>query len=223
MAFIPALVIQQDSTLYLNSDGSYGFITQIPTPASGGRLDTDYWASPVNSQGIVGKGLKFTPCLPGDTNKPDVQSFHVVRVVSNRQSADWYLNGTSTQYNLSSYDAEIAHASTPVLMPVTVVNILPSQVICNQARATGLYTAYLGASSQLPGQKYYASGYFNGVALAPLSVIGYSTIAGLVADMNSLWSNVGAWSYYVPDGLSVFATQAAGSGTDVLTAAIVLA
>ena len=223
MAFTQALVIQQDSVLYINSDGSYGFVTAIPTTASGARIDTDYWASPVNQQGIVGKGLKFTSCSLLDTNKPDPQSFRVVRIISDRQSTDWYLLGTSLQFIATCYDVEIGRSATPVLMPTAIVNIIPSQVIRSQAKATGLYTAYLAASNQLAGQRYYASGYFNGVALPALSGAGYATMAALINDMNTLWSVVGTWSYYTVDSLSVFATQAAGTGLDVLTAAIVVA
>jgi len=219
MAFISALVLQQDVNNYINSDGSYGYITPVPTPASGGRIDCDYWATPYNQQNIVGKGFKYTPCQPTDTAKPDVQSVHVVRIITSAQSTDWYCLGTSVQYTASASAAD-ANAA-PVPMPTAIVNILPSQNICNQNRA-GLYVAVLSAPTLISPKNYYASGYFNGTALAALSGSGYATAALLVAAMNSLWSIVGTWTLSA-DNITVIATQAAGTGYDVLAAAITTA
>lgn len=222
MAFTPVLVIRQDANYFINSDGSYGYVTAIPTPLSGGRIDCDYWASPVNLHGIVGKGLNFSICQPTDTIKPDVQSFHVVRITAEKESTCWYALGTSTQYSAAAYDAEIGHSTPPVLMPSTVVNILPSQNVCHQNRQ-GLYIAMLAAPTLLANLKYYASGFFNNVALPALSSTGYSTAATLLAAMNSLWSIAGTWSYSASDNITFQLTQASGPGTDVLTASITVA
>lgn len=219
MAFIQGLVLEQDANVYMNSDGTYGYLTQLPTPVSGGRINGDYWAVPSAAQGITDKGFFYKPCQPADIIKPDVQAFRVVQIQVDNQQTVYYVCGTSTQYNAASYDAETGHASPPVLMPLTVNAIVPSQVLCNQNRQ-GLYFAMLAAPTLLAGQSYYGKGYFNGVALAALSATGYSSAALLIAALNSSWGAVGTWSYSVTDNITFQAIQASGSGTDILTAAI---
>ena len=223
MAFLPALVIQQDYIINVNSDGTYGFTGQIPTPLSGGRIDCDFWAVPVNGQGIVSDGFKYIPCQPSDTVKPDVQAFHVVRVYSASQPTVWHIYGNSLQYNAASYDAETGHANPAVVMPSPVVAINPVQLICNQSRATGLYTAILGAPTLTAGLKYYANGYFNSAALPALSTAGYATTPLLVAAMNASWAIAGTWSSSA-DNLTVILTQTTSAvGTDLLAVVITAA
>ena len=222
MAFIQGLVLEQDSNVYMNSDGSYGLLAQIPTPVSGGRVNGDYWAIPVLGQGVVGKGFFYKPCQPYDTVKPDVQAFKVIQLQVDNQQTTYFVCGISTQYSNASYDAETGHSATPVLMPTTVYQVLPSQVINTQNRS-GLYFAMLAAPTLLSGQNYYGKGYLNGVALPALSATGYATAALLLSAMNSLWSAVGTWSYSVSDNITFQAVQSAGTGTDVLIAAISVA
>ncbi len=223
MAYISGLVIQKDSTVFVKSDGTAGQLMLVPTPSQGASLDGDFWATPVTNFGIVGTGFKYTPCQSGDSIglAPDIQSFHVVRVIvyNQEQSTDWYVVGNSLQYTNSSGDAE-AHTSPPVAMPQTLSAFLPTQILCNQNDA-GLYFAMLGAPSLPLGGKYFARGYFNGVALTALSGAGYTTAALLLTALQSSWSGVGTWTK-TADNLTFIATQAAGSGTDVLSAAITI-
>lgn len=223
MAFISALIIQQDYIITVNSDGTFGFTSQIPTPLSGGKIDCDYWAVPVVGQGFVSDGFKYIPCQPADTIKPDVQAFHVVRILSFTQSTVWTVYGTSLQYNAASYDAETGHSSTPVLMPVPTSTLIPMQLICNQGKSTGLYTGTFAAPTYNASKNYFATGYFNAAALPALSGSGYSTMAALIAAMNSNWSIAGVWTSSA-DNLTVILTEAASAvGTDLLGVTITVA
>lgn len=223
MAYTPALVIQQDTYIFRNGDASFGKITLIPTPASGGMVDHDYWATPVLGDGIVGTGFTYTPTESSSLVKPDIQSFHVVRIImqtnQSNVSTTWYAVGNSQQYLNASADAE-GHTSPPFVMPQTLASFVPSQVICNQNDA-GDYFGILAAPIPLGSGKYFAKGYFNGVALTALSGAGYASAATLLTALQSSWSNVGTWTK-TADNQTFIVTQTSGSGTDVLEAAITI-
>ncbi len=224
MAYTPALVIQKDTYILKNGDASFGQIMLVPTPASGGMVDSDYWATPILGEGIVGNGFEYTPTTPGSLTKPDVQSFHVIRLIMQTNqsniSTTWWVVGNSTQYINTSADAEVGHASPPILMPQTLASFVPTQVLCNQNDA-GLYFGILAAPVPLSGRRYFAKGYYNGVALTALSGAGYVSAATLLTALNANWSNVGTWTKSADDQ-TFFVTQASGSGSDVLDAAITI-
>lgn len=228
MAYTPALVIQKDTYILNNSNGTFGQIQLIPTPMSGGMVDGDYWATPVTDNGIVGTGFTYTPAQPGDVlaTAPDIQSFHVVRIIMQTNqsniSTTWWVVGNSSQYILSAADAEVGHASPPVLMPQTLAAFVPSQTLCLQD-ANGAYFAVLGAPT-LGAGAYFVKGYLNGVALPAASPSGYATADLLLTFLNTAttgWAAVGTWTK-TADNLTFIATQTSGSGTDVLSAAITI-
>lgn len=226
MAYTPALVVQIDTYILRNGDASFGQIKLIPTPASGGYVDGDYWATPILDDGIVGTGFHYEPTVSSSVDRPDPQSFHVIRLIMQTNqtniSTTWWVNGNSQQYINASADAEVGHASPPVLMPQTLASFVPAQIICNQNDA-GLYFGILAAPIPAPTgtARYFAKGWLNGNALIALSAGGYTTADTLLTALNSSWSNVGTWTL-TADKQTFIVTQAAGSGTDVLEAAITI-
>lgn len=223
MSYTSALVVQKDSTIYKNSDGTFGQLMLVPTPSSGGKVDSDYWLTPVIDSGIVGTGFIPQICQALDVNKPDPQSFHAVRIIvyTQDQSTAWWAVGNSTQYILASNDAESnAPSSPPVTMPQTLAAFVPEQVICNQ-NANGLYFGILAAPTLGTG-KYFVKGYYNDSALPAASGAGYASASALLTFLNTAvtgWASVGTWTK-TADNLTFIVTQSAGSGTDTLAAAI---
>ncbi len=219
MSFIPALIIQQESTVNIDSaTGVVGLTGLIPTPNSGGQVDSDYWATPVTNFGIIGTGFKYTPTTAASTDKPDAQSFHVVRIIKNDQSTDWYALGTSTEYLEASEEVECCGTtSPPPVMPTSsdLPIIAACQILCNTNDA-GLYIGVFAAPSPDTGT-YRANGYFNDVALPQVTG---ATVAALVTALNSngSWNSsaIGTWTN--PSGNTLIVTQADGDGTDVLCA-----
>lgn len=225
MAYTPALVVQKDTYILRNGDTSFGQIMLIPTPASGGMVDSDYWATPILDQGIVGTGFHYEPTVSSSVDRPDPQSFHVVRIIMQTNqsniSTTWWVVGNSQQYINASADAEVGHASPPVLMPQTLATFVPSQVICNQDDS-GNYFGILGIPIPISGaQRYFAKGWLNGAALAALTPSGYASASTLLTALNSLWSTVGTWTK-TSDNQTLIVTQTNGSGTDVLEAAVTI-
>lgn len=219
MSYISGLVIQKDSTIYFNeSTGTFGQIQLVPTPSSGGKVDSDYWATPIIDSGIVGTGFTYEVTQPGSVAKPDIQSFHVVRIIvyNGQQSTAWWVVGNSTQYINASNDEE-AFVSPPFAMPQTLAAFVPDQTLCN-VDANGKYFGILAAPT-LGSGRYFAKGYLNGVALTALSGAGYASAATLLTALNASWGNVGVWTK-TADNQTFIVTQSAGSGTDILAAAI---
>lgn len=216
MAYIPALIIQQESSVFIDSaTGVVGQTMLIPTPSSGGQVDSDYWATPVNGFGIVGTGFKYTPTTPGSLAKPHAQSFHVVRIIrDSKESTDWYALGNSTQYRNASEDVECC-TSPPFIMPLasSLPVFAPCSVICNQNDA-GLYFEVFAAPTPDTGT-YTANGYYNDVALPQITG---ATVAALVTALNSngTWAAIGTWTN--PSGATLIVTQAAGDGTNTICA-----
>lgn len=218
MSYIQALVIQKDSNIFVNDDGTFGQLQLVPTPSSGGKVDSDYWASPIIGDGIVGTGFNYLATTAASTTKPETQSFHVVRIIvyNNQQATAWWVVGNSTQYMDASEQQE-DFVSPPFMMPQTLAAFVPEQILCN-VDDNGLYFGVLAAPT-LGAGRYFAKGYLNGVALTALSGAGYASAATLLTALNASWSNVGTWTKST-DNLTFIVTQAAGSGEDVLSAAI---
>lgn len=220
MAWIPALVIQQEGSVYIDSaTGVVGQTMLIPCPSSGGQVDSDYYATPVVDFGIIGTGFKYTPTTPNDVSPPTPQSFHVVRIIKNDQSTDWYALGNSTQYSNASEDVECC-TSPPAIMPLasTLPVFAGCQTLCNTNDA-GLYIGVFAAPTPDTGT-YSAKGYYNDVALP--TVTG-ATVAALVTALNSngSWNAIGTWTN--PSGATLIVTQAVGDGTNVLCASFTVA
>lgn len=216
MSFIPALIIRQDHTDNINPNSTIGLTGLIPTPNSGGQVDSDYWCVPVTGFGIFG-GVKFVAInSPGGTPKPSAQSFAAVRIVKKDQSTDWYVVGNSSQYIAASEEVECCGTtSPPPIMPTTAPIIAPCQILCNQNSTTGLYFGNVGIPTIPAGERLYAFGFFNEVALTSLSGAGYASVAALLAAIQAAWGIVGTWTV-TSDNLTLVVTQSAGPGTDVL-------
>lgn len=220
MAWIPALVIQQDSSVFIDSaTGVVGQTMLIPCPSSGGQVDGDYYATPITNFGIIGTGFTYIPTTPGDVSKPTPQSFHVVRIIKNDQSIAWYALGNSTQYINASEDVECC-TSPPVTMPAssTLPVFAACETICNQ-NDDGDYFTVFAAPTPDTGT-YSAKGYYNDVALP--TVTG-ATVAALVTALNAngSWAAIGAWTN--PSDATLVVTQSAGDGTDVICASFTVA
>lgn len=206
--FIPALVLQYNNDQYINGGIDPGTIKLIPTPNQGGYAYGDYWAFPVAGNGIV-SSYNFIPCAPGDTDAPDSQAVHAVRINSTQNRDDFYVLGTSLQYIQASQDAECC-VSPGFDMPTVIDDIAPCQALCPNAdgygfgvfgipspvggsqdvRATGTYTvAATGVSTTLPGET------------APTA----AALPG-VLNGNASWAAVGEWAVS-GDGLTLTVIQ----------------
>lgn len=223
MAYITALVIQQDHTVFVSTTaGTIGSTMLIPTPNSGGQVDSDYWATPVTGFGIEGTGFKYTPTTPGSTDKPDAQSFHVIRVIKNDQSTAWWVLGTSTDYTEVSEEVECCGTTSPApAMPIStdLPVIAACQTLCD-TDANGLYFGMFAIPTPDTGT-YSAKGYYNDVALP--TVTGADRAALVTAlNANGSWNAIGTWT--APgSSISLLVTQSAGDGTDVLCAVFTVA
>lgn len=215
-SFIPALVLKHNDTVFLDTDlVAYGTVQLVPTPGAGGRPDGNYWAVPINNFGIV-TGLDFVP-LEDSAVAPTAQSFQTLRLITSKAygKADyWYIRGTENDYINSSSAAECCDAPYP--MPDDVPPLAGVQLMCQYNNPTDQqYFATFGVPVPLGfGDRYYAYGYFDGVALPNLSASGYLTPALLVSAMQSTWgATVGGTFTLSSDGLTVTLTQSAGDGT----------
>lgn len=231
-SYITALAIQKNNSVYLSDASAYksstdiitsgiGVTMEVPCPdsSSGGVIDGDYWAKPVND-GVVA-GFTYIPYNLGDptAEAPDAQSFAVTRISSRFSSDDWYILGTSREYINSC--AACCDTSPAVLMPTATDLPLEAgcQTLCQQD-TDGNYFGVVGLPTLVGGVyvKYYPFGYFNDEALTSASVSGYTSTGTLLTFLNDNWSSVGTWS--VSNGVLIV-TQTDGPGTDVLCVQVV--
>ena len=232
MAYIPALVIQHDAEIYISDSGVVGLTELIPTPSSGGGVDYDYWATPVNNFGIIGNGFKYTPTTAANNTPPTPQSFHVVRIiftVGYQNSTAWYALGTSTQYVAASEQVEgTVIASPPAIMPTasSLPNFAPCQLFCTQNATTGLYQGNVGLPTLAAGQTYHPVGYFDGIAFTSASGAGYSSVSALLTFLNTNWTNVGSpaialtWTATSDNLTLIFTANNVATGTDTICVAV---
>lgn len=214
-SFISALVIKRNNTVFLDTDlVAYGSVEMIPTPGSGGRPDGDYWAVPINGNGVV-TGFDFVP-VENSATPPTVQSFKTFRLIESKefgQAYYWYAVGTTENYIASSSAAECCNA--PVLLPDDVPALAGIQLMCQYNNSTDKkYFAAFGVPTINFGDRIHAYGYFNNVALSSLSGAGYTTPDLLLSAMQSAWgATVGGTFTLSPDKKTIILTQSAGNGT----------
>ena len=214
MAYINAVALQKNYTVFINDGYTVGLaITDLPTPASGAVIDSDYWAVPV-TDGVV-SGFNYTATTAGNATKPDPQAFHVTRISMKIGGGSdfWYIIGTSVQYSADADGADCCEEPSPPNLPSTLQTVLPCQVIC-QVNADSKYIGILGTPSLGEGQTYEGLGIFNGTVLDTITA---ATLDNLVTQANTHWSAVGTWTR---TGTTLIVTQTDGPGTDVLCAAI---
>lgn len=201
MAYVAALVLQRNNDQFIDGGITPGVVELIPTPNSGGYVFADYWAVPV-TDGVV-SSWQWTPTTPGSTTKPTAQSIHAVRINSNNTRDDWYVLGTSTEYQLASKSAECCD-SPAYNMPSTISNIAPCQSLC--ANSDGNQFGVFGLPAP-DGGTYTANGFYNDVALP--EVTGASAAALVTAlNLNGTWAAIGTWAT-TEDGLTLTVTGAA--------------
>jgi hypothetical protein len=199
-----------------------GVTKQVPCPdaQSGGVIDGDYWATPVN-EGTV-SDFTFKPYNVNEvvSSKPTVDSFAVVRISSRFSRDVWWVQGTSTQYLAS---CAVCCSDSPVAMPVATSLPLQAgcQTLCNFDEDDN-YFATLGLPTLTPGVgRYYPFGNFNNAALPAAASTGYANTTTLLTFLNTAvtgWAAVGTWT--LEDG-TIKVTQTDGPGDEVLCAAIV--
>ena len=211
---ITGFVLIKDDIQFVNTDGTVGESMQIPTPDGGGVVDSDVWAIPVNDGVFSGwQLLPYNPTNTVEATLPTPQSVACTKLSSNKTS-DWYVVvGTSAQY----VTAANGGTALPTAYPF-VIHTLPKLAVCqtiNSQDANGNYIATIGVPSLTVGGKFYPFGYLNGVALTQASTSGYADVTSLLSFLNSgTWATVGTWTATL-DGLTLIATQASGTGTDV--------
>lgn len=207
--FIQVLVLQKNNDVYMDAGISPGTLQLVPTPESGGLVDSDYWAVPV-TDGIV-SSFQYIPTSPNDLVKPDPQAIHVVRISSSKTRDDWYVVGNSLQYQFASKDAECCE-SPAFTMPSSTPNVVPCQNICSNA--AGAFIAYLGLPTLGAGQAYFPQGYLNGVALTGASAAGYATTGALLTFLNANWLNGNLAATWAVSGDSLTLTNTLSGGDD---------
>lgn len=249
--YITGLVIQKNNSVFISDNGigaekiagspqefvtGLGVQMEIPCPdsSSGGIIDGDFYAVPVN-EGLPA-GFNYVPYNPGDPNTvlPTPESFPVVRISSRFSNDDWYVLGTSVQYIAS---CAACCGTTPVPMPG--VNNLPlqpgCQIMCQwNTNTLQQYFGVVGLPALIFNKRYFPYGYFNNVALPQGSATGYVSTTTLLAFLNTAtvttvlngvtsytggWAVVGVWTVSA-DLLTLTVTENPGPGTDVLCAAV---
>jgi hypothetical protein len=230
-SYIQALVVRFNNDTFVddptvtrvsgaNITTGIGSTKAVPCPdsVSGGVIDGDYWAKPIN-EGTVSDFL-FVPYNVNESisSQPTEDSFAVVRISSRFTRDVWWVVGTSTQYLAS---CAVCCSDSPVAMPdATDLPVEAGcQVMCNQF-SNGLYFATLGLPILIGNERYYPFGYFNGEALPTATGLGYATTGDLLTFLNTAdtgWAAVGTWT--VSNG-ALIVQQTDGPGTDILCAAV---
>lgn len=183
---IPALVIQQNNTIFRNESVITGKVLDVPCRYAF-LDDTDYWAVPVKDEGIFST-LSYV-LAAGDyaVTPPTFDSFKVTRIRDKMSNFDWWVYGTHE--NLINACATCCD-SPPVPMPGLAgieIIIAPCQFVCT-INEDGDYYATFGLPSLAAGQAYYPVGSYENVGLTTASPTGYATVGLLLAFLNSNWT-----------------------------------
>lgn len=217
MSYITGLALVKNDVQFLNTGLSVGSIEQIITPDLGGRIDGDYWAIPVN-YGVYA-GWRFQPYNPSNPleNVAPLFAVAVTKVSAINTSDWWYILGTSTQF----VTAANGGTALPIVWPQVshTVPELPVCTVIDGLNASNNNTLTIGVPTLAFGQNYFPFGFLNGVALAAATSGGYADLTALLVFLNASWSSVGTWTK-TADNLTLIATQAPGSGTDVFCGGI---
>jgi hypothetical protein len=203
---IPALVIQQNNTVFRQENIITGKVLDIPCREAF-LDDTDYWAVPVKDEGVF-TGLSYVLAAGENIAPPTFDSFKVTRVRDKLSKFDWWVYGTHTDLINS---CATCCDSPPVPMPgidgIQII-IAPCQFICT-TNDNGEFYAIFGLPTLEAGEAYYPVGSYENVAFATASPTGYATVELLLAFLNSSW-NPGSppsatWTAS-EDGLTLIAT-----------------
>ncbi len=143
---VPALIIQKNYEVNLDN-GTPGLAGIVPSIGAGAVIDGDYWAVPVTGGGVV-TGFNYIATTPGDSDAPDAQAFHVVRISQNNASDFFYIAGTSTQYLADQNAAECCDAEHVRELPSSEDTIYGCQVLCSTDE-NGNYSIEVGSNAVL--------------------------------------------------------------------------
>jgi hypothetical protein len=249
--YISAIVIQKNYAVLIKESGidaekiagspqeqvtGLGVQMEIPCPdnASGGQIDGDFYAQPVNEG--TPSGFNYKAYNPADPNAlpPTATSFAVVKISNRYNNDSYYVLGTSAQYVAS---CAACCGTTPVPMPtIPTIPLQPGcQLMCQWNNGTlQQYFGVVGLPALISNKRYFPYGYFNNIALPQATSLGYQTTTTLLAFLNTAttttvtngvtsysggWAIVGTWTVSL-DGLTLTVTENPGPGTDVLCAAV---
>lgn len=229
-AFFSATIIKHNNTTFVDEDGVVGRTGLIPTPGAGGAPHGDFWAVPITDYGVWSHAFNYEPCAPGDETPPQLDAFHVFRLVNENGLAGkdiWMVRGRTTIAGTGS-PAEYGYAqvaadyeccdATPSALPTSIPTINACQTLC-EYNEDSLYFAIWQLPALSGNLRYLAYGRFNGVALSSLTATGYTSGALLATAMTSAWgATVGGTFTFANNALRLI--QTAGDGDDVICVTI---
>ena len=208
---VPCLVIQLNNRQFIFQNNIVGQVMQVPCRLS--LLNPiDYWMVPAKDEGM------FTTLWPvlmlnGQTAvpQPTFDSFSVTRVQDTQTNYVWWIYGTADDFTNS---CSTCCGVTPTPMPGLSgfdIQIAPCSTVCTLAANGIQYESFFGLPTLPAGETYYPYGSYNNVALPSASGSGYSSVALLLAFLNTNWTNLGSpavtfvWTASA-DNLTLFAT-----------------
>lgn len=196
---ISALVIQLKDWQYLCNDGvgSIGEMQRIPCGLQ--MEDAEYWAVPQKDYGIFTR-LYFVS-INDSQGPPTYDSFMVSRIYDKLTGYPIWFRGTFAQYDQS---CSYCCGNVPTPMPTDVPLIAPCQNVCDIQNALGQYQTIWALPQLGVGQSYNPYGAYNNNPFPAASPGGYSTVATLLAFLNSNW-NPFVWTAS-SDGITLTAT-----------------
>lgn len=239
MSFITALILQQDTTVFISPAGpavqktagvssnymtGLGLLALVPDPPNGAIVEGDVWAVPVNDNGLV-SGWTYTPYNlndPTQNNPPTNQAIAATRIGTrlNGYPSVLYILGTSAQYNTAIGGG----AATPQSWPAGTY-LVGCTTLC-QINSVGQYFQEFQLPALTGNDRYFPYGYFNGVAFTSASATGYTTPATLLSFLNAVWTNVGPingvvqatllWSLSPDNNTLTVVETANGTGADII-------
>lgn len=217
-----ALVLESNGVTFFNGNevlragSNVGLTMPIPTPDGGGSFQGDFWASPINDNGII-TGITFTPynLNNGLPAKPHPYSVAVCKIrwqgVNTNGKPDYYfVLGTSTQWAAGS----LPTASSLVYWPA-IIN--PQQVVGSDGVVVpNSFEFILGLPTinySSPILTFFPVGYLNDVALTAATANGYANTTLLLSFLNTNWTTIGSPSISITWSLSPNATSVKGAFT----------
>ena len=160
------------------------------------------WAIPIKDSGCF-TGFDYELQYGDYLAKPTFDSLQCFRLRDKLSTNEWIVYGTYDEFLTS---CGTCCGTTPIPMPTITERIAPCQLMDLVDDDENPY-ALFGVPNATGGEKYYAYGSYDNVALDSLSVIGYSTPTLLVAAMNATWTDF-IWTLSI-DELTVTGTGSA--------------
>lgn len=217
-----ALVLESNGKTFfrgnnvLTAGDEIGLSAQVPTPDGGGNPEGDFWATPVNDQGIV-TGINFSPynplsSLPAKPKPYSLPACKIRRQGGINSSEDyWFVLGTSAQWAAGTLPTQ----SSLVFWPAS------QQASQKTNASTGIpisgswkFVLGLPTLDGSPHQHLFPKGWYNGTALTAAAGAGYANVAALLVFLNANWTTMGSPSITVSWALNTNGTAIIGTFTD---------